>query len=87
MAILIVHIGPDENLSEHGDWVLVERDSPGRYAAGEPMIEHGRGATFYVSEPALESDLEAAIDKAISWAEEHQLETVYVRETLHPHRN
>ena len=50
------------------------------------MVEHGRGATFYVPELTLESNLEAAIGKAISWAEEHQLETVYVRETLRPHR-
>ena len=85
MATLIVHIGPDERLPEHGDWVLVERDSSGRYAT-RPMIEHGRGATFYVPEPAPESDLEAAIDKATSWAEEHQLETVYVRETSRDRR-
>jgi hypothetical protein len=66
--------------------VLVERDRSGRYAASGSVVEHGRGATFYVPELTLESNLEAAIGKAISWAEEHQLETVYVRETLRPHQ-
>ena len=87
MAIAVVHIGPDEHLPENGDWVLVERDSSGGCAAIGSVVEHGRGASFYVPEPALESDLEAAIDKATSWAEEHQIETVYVRDSLRAHQS
>jgi len=82
MAVVVVRLEPEERPPENENWVLVERESSGRYAASGSAIRHGRGATFCVPVPALENDLEVAIAKASAWAERHQIETVFVREGL-----
>lgn len=79
MAVAIVYLRPNESPRDDHDWVLVEHDRSGTYASGGSAA-HGRGATFYVPTPALEEEIEAAIEKAVRWAEEHEVETVYVRE-------
>jgi hypothetical protein len=80
MAVVVVRLRPTERPPEDDDWVLVERDRSGTYVVRRSAVRHGRGATFYVPEPPLENELEAAIEKATTWAEQHQIEAVYVRE-------
>ena len=80
MAVVVVRLEPTESPPEGDNWVLVERNRSGTYIARRSAVRHGRGATFYVPEPPLENVLEAAIEKATTWAEQHQIETVYVRE-------
>jgi hypothetical protein len=79
VAVVVVRLEPDESPPGGDDWVLVERDRSGSYAARVSVVRHGQGAIFYVAQPALENDLEAALEKATAWAEQHQVETVYVR--------
>jgi hypothetical protein len=80
LALIVKNLRETESPPNDQDWVLVERDSSGQYAGSGSVATHSRGATFYVPDPAMEGDLEAALSKARSWAEEHGVGTVYVRE-------
>jgi hypothetical protein len=82
VAVAIVYLRPNESLPDDQDWVLVERDNSGAYASGGSAA-HGRGVTFHVPTPAPEEEIEAAIERAVRWAEEHEVGTVYVREGDH----
>ena len=84
MAVVVVQLARNATPPDGQDWVLVERDSLGKYASGDSIVRHGRSATFYVPDAALESELEAAIDKATSWAYRHEIGEVYVREGFQP---
>jgi hypothetical protein len=76
----VVRLKADEHLPTDGNWVLVERDQSGKYVASGSVTAHSRGATFYVPEPPLHLESEAAVAKAVLWAERHGVEIVYVRE-------
>lgn len=84
MAVVVVQVARNASPPAGEDWVLVERDSSGKYARGESIVRHGRGATFYIPDAALESELETVIDKALSWASRHDIGEVYVREAFRP---
>ncbi len=75
--VRIVELQENEEppLGEH--WVLVTSEGWNGDAVEGRIDQHELGATFLT--PEREPDFSTAIDRAISWAEEHALPTVYVQ--------
>jgi hypothetical protein len=78
----IVRLHPSESPPDTEDWALVTRDTSGQFVGSGSVVTHSRGATFYVPIPAMEDELEAAVAKAVAWADEHGVKTVYVQEGI-----
>jgi hypothetical protein len=77
----VVQLARNEHPPEHGRWVLVERDDTAKFPQGAP-VEHDKGATFYIPDKGLESEVEAGVARATRWAADHNISTVYVREAF-----
>ena len=71
----IIHIRKDEKPPADQDWVLLERTPSGKYA-GIGSVAHAQGANF---DPFLTEDWEAAIARAVAWADSHGIPAVHVR--------
>ena len=72
----VIYIRKHEDPPAGLDWVLVERTPSGKYV-GHGSVAEGQGAKFYTS-PA--EDREAALSRAIVWADSHGIPKVYFRE-------
>jgi hypothetical protein len=73
----VIYIRKNENPPEDEDWVLLERTPSGKYV-GRGSVAHRQSATFY--RPAAE-DREAAISRAIAWADSYGVLAIYVRDS------
>jgi hypothetical protein len=72
----IIYIREHEDPPAGLDWVLVERTPSGKYV-GHGSVAQGQSPKYYTS-PA--EDREAALSRAIAWADSHSIPKVYFRE-------
>ena len=72
----VIYIRKGGKLPEGTNWVLLERTMSGRYA-GTGAVAHAQTATF---QPLPTDHWDAAISRAVAWADKHGILAVHVRE-------
>ena len=72
----VIYIREREDPPAGLNWVLVER-TPSRKYVGHGSVAQGEGSRFYTS-PA--EDREAALSRAIAWADSHGIPAVHFRQ-------
>jgi hypothetical protein len=77
MAI-VVRLRPDEQPPNDTGLVLVAEDRSRGFVGMFDQVIHGAGTTFFVPWPYSEREKIATIERATSWADNHQARTVYV---------
>jgi hypothetical protein len=71
----VIYIRKGDNPPENENWILLERTPLGKYV-GNGSVAHEQSATFYTSSP---EGREAALTRAVAWADDHDIPVVYVR--------
>jgi hypothetical protein len=73
----VVWLKPAEAPPEDRSWALVSPDRDGRHA-GEDVVAHSQGITFYIPHPPSEAERSEAIARARTWAERNGVDAIYV---------